>query len=397
MRILIAGAGIGGLSTALCCLALGHQVTILEQSPRLSEIGAGIQLPPNAMRVFDKLGLAGKLQQYSAKPAALTARMGISGRRLFRIPLEQGNAPRWHAPYLHIHRADYIQVLFNAVTQHTDAKLELATCVSSYKNLANGVSVSCTNARKYDADVLVAADGIHSNIRKQMHGRSNPHFSGNIAWRAVAPVEMLGANVPENNACVWMGKGRHAVTYRLRCGELANFVGVVERNTRQTESWSTQGERSEALEDFRGWHSCVTSILENAPQLHRWGLFDRAPLTGWTNQRVALLGDAAHPMLPFMAQGAAMAVEDAWQLAASLNTYPDSPAEALQCYAASRRQRCSKAQRQSSRNARIFHRKNAMSQTLQYLPLWIGGKLAPSLLARQFDWLYSYDITNNNA
>lgn len=398
MRIIISGAGIGGLTAALCCLQHGHSVTVLERAERLDALGAGIQLPPNAMCVFQALGLGGLFDGLAFQPEALEARMGRSGRYLFSAPLNEATRQRWPAPYLHIHRADYISALRQALDNKAPTALRLGAEITAYRQDEKAVTVKLADGSALEGDVLIGADGIHSTIQEQMLGAQQPRFTGNVAWRATVPVDNLGEAAPPPTACVWMGAGRHCVTYLLRGGKLANFVGVVERDDWTTETWTERGTRAQALADFNGWHKTITGILNRAEAHYCWALFDRAPLARWVDGRVALLGDAAHPMLPFMAQGAAMAVEDAFVLARHLSV-PQMPANhrsinaALTSYQAERLGRTARVQAASRRNAKTFHRRSHLSQLAGYGPMWLAGRLSPQLIYQQQDWLYAHDVT----
>ena len=392
MKAIISGGGIGGLTAALCLLHQGVEVTVLERAPALGEVGAGIQVPPNAMKVFKKLGLDAALAEIGFRPQAIEARMGRSGLELFNIPLAEAAVARWGAPYLHIHRADYVAVLADALRAEATDALRLGADVRGYAQTVDAVTVHLADGSHVSGDVLIGSDGIHSPVRTAMQGAEQPVFTGNVAWRAVVPVDRLGDLAPRPTACAWMGPGKHCVTYRLRRGELANFVGVVERDDWTVESWTEKGTADAALADFAGWHPTITRILSEADALYRWALFDRAPLAKWTDGRVALLGDAAHPMLPFMAQGAAMAVEDAWVLAARLASTEDVPA-ALQAYQQDRYARACGVQAGSRANAKTFHKRSRLSQLATYGPMWLAGKLAPTAIHARQDRLYGHDVT----
>lgn len=393
MRIIICGAGIGGLTAALCLVHYGHDVTLIEQAAELGEIGAGLQVSPNAMRVFQALGMEEQIAQHAFRPEAIETRMGESGQTLFRIPLMAGAEPIWGAPYYHVHRADFIAALWQVLESRAPGCVRLDAALSAYEQDEAGVSVHLVSGEHLSGDVLIGADGIHSAVRTHMLGAEAPVFTGHMAWRAVVPIEQLGDKLPPPTACAWMGRGRHAVTYRLRGGALANFVGVVERNDWTGESWTEPGSKREALDDFVGWHPAVTRLVEAADTLYRWALFDRPPLRSWTAGRVALLGDAAHPMLPFLAQGAAMAVEDGWVLARELTAAAGDPAAGLTAYQGARFARTSHIQAASRANGKIFHRQTLAGRLMTYGPMWLGGRIAPGSVRRRMDRIYAHDVT----
>jgi len=323
------GAGIGGLTLAHALLQRGMNVRILENAPALENVGAGIQIPPNAMKVLRALDLETAVKKYAFQPRAIEVRMGRSGRPVFDIPLVQTAKKRWGALYLHIHRADYISALSSGLPKGV---LQLNTKAVSYDQTKESVSVTLRDGQVLTANYLIGADGLRSTIRQQMLGKDAPQFTGNMAWRAVVPIDRLGKLAPNPTACAWFGPNRHAVTYRLG----AQW---------QEEGWSLSGDKAEALKDFEGWHPIIQNLIENADRLNRWALFDRAPLNTWTEGRIALMGDAAHPMLPFLAQGAAMAVEDAWVLAEVI-----SSGQALSDYQDRRLARTTKVQAASRAN-----------------------------------------------
>lgn len=387
--VLIVGAGIGGLTLAHALLKCGKTVRILESAAALQEVGAGIQIPPNAMKVLRALDLDQAVMERAFQPAAIEARMGQSGRPIFDIPLAETSVKRWGAPYLHIHRADYIAALSDNLPGGT---LQLNAKVIDYAQTNKGVSVECADGTQWSGNYLVGADGIRSSIREQMFGPDAPQFTGNMAWRAVVPLDRLGELAPNPTACAWFGRGKHAVTYRLGAdGQRVNFVGVVEQDSWQGEGWSIPGDKAEALKTFEGWHPVISNLLAQTESLHRWALFDRAPLARWIDGRVALLGDAAHPMLPFLAQGAAMAVEDAWVLAEVIMTGAD-----LMTYQNRRLPRASKVQAASRANMGVFHKSTLPAQLLTYGPMWLAGKIMPNIVHRRMDWLYGHDVTGES-
>jgi len=381
MRVLIVGAGIGGLASAIALRTKGHDVTVLERREALGELGAGIQVPPNAVKVLRRLGVMEAIGERAVAPKAIAARMGVSGREVFRVPLEDVSERRWGAPYLVTHRADYIEALAGALPEGV---VRFGAEFASYKSVSGGLEVSLANGETLEADVLVGADGIRSRVRENVAVAGEPEFTGNVAWRATVPVAELGEYAPPNETCAWFGEGRHAVTYLLRGRELANFVGVVEQDHWKEESWTAQGTREEALADFAGWDARVVSIIAHAKAHYRWALFDREPLERWLDGRVVLLGDAAHPMLPFMAQGAAMAVEDAWVLAECIDDLPE--------YERRRKARASAAQAMSRANMGRFHKRGLARQLATYGPMWAAGRVLPGVVRARFDWLYGAEV-----
>jgi len=390
LRIIIVGAGIGGLTAALCCAHQGFKPIVLERAAMAGDVGAGIQIPPNAMKVFDAIGIADRISRDAFEPDAIEARMGPSGRRLFQIPLKTYAQTRWGAPYLHIHRTDYIAALMDSL--RGQGVIQFGAKIKKFSQDEGAVCVQLEDGSNVCGDVLIGADGIHSVIREQLHGSDAARFTGNVAWRAVVPIAALGDLAPDTTACLWMGPGRHAVTYRLRRGELANLVAVVERADWQEEGWAVKGNLAEAQADFAGWHPKILRLLEKAEILHRWALFDRKPLPFWSQGRVTLLGDSAHPMLPFMAQGAAMAVEDAWSVVSHLARV-DRVEAALELYQTARITRTSKVQAASFANAKTFHQRTTLGQIMTYGPMWLAGHLVPTAIHRRQDWLYGYDVT----
>ena len=388
MRAVIVGGGIGGLTTALCLERRGWDVCVLEQAERIAEVGAGIQISPNGMKVLAQLGLAEAIAERAFRPEAIEMRIGHSGRQVFSLPLAERAVSRWGAPYLHIHRADLIAVLLDALRQRAPAAMRTNACLTSYTQSGELVTAQLASGDTVTGKLLVGADGMHSRVRSQMLGEDEPRFTGHVAWRAVVPVEALGDQVPPPSACIWVGRGRHAVTYLLRGGELANFVGVVKRADWRAESWSGTGARAEVQADFANWHPVVTRLIAMAPELHRWALFDRPPLNQWVDGHALLLGDACHPMLPFMAQGAAMAIEDAEVLAQALESGTEI-ATSLITYYRARRRRTARVQSAARRNANTFHRPMPV-----YGLLWALLKLRPDLYHKRWDWLYGKDVVS---
>jgi salicylate hydroxylase len=393
MKIVIAGAGIGGLAAGLSLVRDGHEVEVIERAPELREAGAGLQLSPNAVKVLRALGVADAIAAVAATPEALEMRLGRSGLPIFSIPMGDAAVKRYGAPYLHVHRAD-LQTVLREAAESAGIKLRLGAGVSAYVREAGGVRLGLDTGEIASADLLVAADGIRSDIRTRMLGPDHPRFTGCVAWRLVVP----GSVAPDlpNRAIVWAGKGRHAVTYRLRGGALINFVGVVETRDWREESWTAVGDKAELLADFEGWAGPVRAVIEAADICHRWALFDRDPLPHWSDGPVVLLGDACHAMPPFQAQGAAMAIEDAWVLARCIREQKADLITALRRYEALRKPRTSRVLASARANKGIFHRSNPLTQFGSYAPMKAASILLPGFVRSRQDWIYGHDVTKGD-
>lgn len=361
--MLIAGGGIGGLAAALCLAREGIEAAVFERQRTFAELGAGLQISPNASRVLHRLGLAESLRRCASQPQGTEFRSWRSGRLVSRTELGHAARSAYGFPYYHVHRGDLLRMLTAAAEQSHRIALHANAEVTRFETTADGVSATVAGHKEatHHGAALIGADGIHSTVRAQLFGASSatftgPTFTGNVAWRALVPVARLPAGLARPVATVWWGPRRHFVHYLVRGGALANCVCVVEKRGWEVESWTQRGELAELRADFAGWHENVRHLIEqmDANALYKWALFDRPPSPQWGKGPVTLLGDACHPMLPFVAQGAATAIEDAAVLASCLANMDDVPA-ALERYAALRRKRTAWIQGLARRNARIFH------------------------------------------
>lgn len=391
-KILIAGGGIAGLCTALALVKRGFSVELFEQATTLSEVGAGLQLSPNAMQVLNELGLGEQLLALAFRPLNATMRHYQSGAEYLSLPLAEHCMRRYGAEYLHIHRADLLQILLQSALDG-GVKIKLDAKVSTYQQSADEVQLTLANGDIIHGDVLLGADGIRSSIHTQMLGETSAQFTGQVAWRGTVPVGLLPKALVKPNANLWVGPGRHFVSYYLRGGRLVNFVAVEERTNWTKESWHERGDIQQLRGAFTSWHPEVTEVLAAAEECFLWALFDRPPLPKWVDGKVALLGDACHPMLPFLAQGAAMAIEDAYVLAAMLASYSDT-ATALQKYQTLRLPRTSKIQTMARANAGLYH----MSTMLDKSKLWalkLAAKAAPKLASRPLEPIYTHNVVKD--
>ncbi|RZI93435.1 MAG: FAD-dependent oxidoreductase, partial [Variovorax sp.] len=360
-HILVAGGGIGGLAAALALTQKGHRLDVLEQAAAFGEIGAGVQLGPNVTRRLQALGLAGALDAVAARPAALVVRDAGSNDELARMPLAEAIEQRYGAPYLCVHRADLHTVLLDAVRKHSGVGLATQARVADVQTSDDLVCVSSADARAWEGDALVGADGLWSSVRRQVDDTAAPpRATGHTAWRALVEQSALPAAPRLQQVEVWLGPRLHAVAYPVRGGAWLNVVVIAEAAPAgDAKDWD-QASSLAALQQATGRCGApLQALLEAMPAWRAWRLNDRAPLTSagtMARGRVALLGDAAHPMVPYLAQGAGMAIEDALALADALGEGgPVEVPAAFTRYAAMRWQRNAQVQARARRNGEIFH------------------------------------------
>lgn len=392
---LIVGAGVAGLATALAFQHRGWDVQVVERAVALREIGAGIQLSPNGMKVLRALGLEDAILQRGFLPEALEMRMGRSGFPIFCLPIKSAAQYRWRAPYVHIHRADLIDVLSQALEERAPGCVRLGTTVEGLDRDGKGLILQ--GGERLNANVVIAADGLRSTLRSAAFGPQPARFTGMTAWRATVPVAALRSDAPPPTACVWAGPGRHVVSYYVARGQVVNFVGVVEKDIpdpEAMESWrgvhGTGAQIAEALDDFAGWDPTIIRMIQASQGLSQWALFDRPPSTQWVSGKMALVGDAAHPMLPTFAQGASQGLEDAWTVA-TLVDGNDSVEDGLNRYASLRQPRTRAIQQRAMRNAHDFHHQPGFEQIRAYSTLFFGARVLPWMARGRLDEIYRYD------
>jgi salicylate hydroxylase len=385
MKVVIAGAGIGGLTAALCLTKAGYDVQVVESAPAFLDIGAGIQCGANALRVMEHLDVLDALVKVGVTPERVEFRDYQTGSSLHTMDLGQSYQDNYGAPYLHLHRFDLHSVLLGAFLERQPNGLSLDSKVASYDEGADSIRIELSNAQSLDADLLIAADGINSVIRKQLLGNTPATFTGNVAWRGVVPVERLPEDWMNTVVSNFVGPNKHMVLYYLRQRRLANFVGVVENKTWTESSWSAKAPWQELSNDFKDWHPTVRRIIDavDKDSCYRWALYNHQPFRNWSSRRVTLLGDAAHSTLPFLASGAAMAIEDGRILQRSLDQ-ASSLADGLQLYQRNRFERTAKIQSTSARAGKLYHFKTSLMRKAAFTALNKVG-------ARQQAYLPEYD------
>jgi salicylate hydroxylase len=392
--IFIAGAGIGGLTAALTLAARGFRVVVMERAERLEEAGAGIQLSPNASRILIGLGLQDHLGSRAVAPEAISIMSARAGREIARLPLGEGAASRAGAPYWVIHRADLQAALAAAVNENPDIDLRLGCTFEDVVAHAKGLTVvqRSGNFRQQEIGLaLIGADGIWSTVRNHLFPQVQPQFSGLIAWRGTIDATQLPREYTARRVQLWMGAGAHLVAYPVSGARKINVVAVVP-GTWNRPGWSAPGDGMELKNVFVAakWPATARMMLSAVDDWRRWALFTLPEGGEWTSGSIALLGDAAHAMLPFAAQGAAMAIEDAAVLATAMSDGPMETAAnvtaALKRYARARRRRVVQMQRASRSAARNFHLSGAMALARDVTIKLLGPQ---HMLARQH-WIYDW-------
>ena len=385
--IVIAGAGIGGLTAALALTRAGFRAVVLEQAARLEETGAGIQLSPNATRVLFDLGLGERLRPLAVVPEAIRIVNGASGRDIARVPLGETATQRYGAPYWVIHRADLQAVLAITIAENPGVTLRLGTHVEDFAIHPHGVTVQARDAqgqRDEQGIALIGADGLWSTLRTRLGERRGPRFAQRTAWRAVVPAARLTDEFREGVTGLWLGHDAHLVHYPIKGNREINIVAIM-RDDWHEEGWSAPGQPGELAARFAGFAPQARALIAVPDRWQKWALFDRPSGHPRTGEPVTLLGDAAHPMLPFLAQGGAMAIEDAAVLARCLGRDEDI-AGALRTYERARRARVARAQREARRNAWRYHLAGPLGMARNIFLAAMGGEK----LLRRYDWLYGW-------
>ncbi|MBV1907069.1 MAG: FAD-dependent monooxygenase [Pseudomonadales bacterium] len=390
LHIGIVGGGIGGLCTAIALRAIGLQVSLYEQSDSAGEYGAGIQLSPNATRIFKALGLLDAIETVSFKPQNAQLRSWKNARLIASVPLGQTSLDRYGSPYLHIHRSNLHDILRQRA-QSAGVHFRFAHRLVDLSQQDDHVSLAFANGKLYQHELIIGCDGIKSAVRNLLFDNTHPQFSGHVAWRGLIKTNKLPDNLIAPNATVHLGPHQHFVHYYLGSGDYVNFVAVLDNQDWQQESWSIPADKKALECAFSGWNTPVQTLIKNIDVCYMWALFHHSPLKNWTDRRITLLGDACHPMLPYMAQGAAMAIEDAWVLSRLLEQKEQEPRLALAEYQKYRLARTAKVQAASEEQGNMFHLADRTSITFRNLKLGLGSRYLPDLALQSMDWIYGYD------
>ena len=391
-KVVVIGAGLGGLAAATALRRRGAEVSIHEQAAAIGEVGAGIQITPNGVKALRGLGLEEDILRAGFRPQAIIGLDGMTGRETFRTPLSD-SATMYGAPYLQAHRAELHAILLKGTA---GASLHLGARCTGIRTEGEQAVARFADGSEAEGDLVVGADGIHSVVRRTLFGDVPARYTGTMCWRGIVPFDTPDFDLVAPATSVWNGPHGHVVTYWIRGGRGVNIVAVHETAAWQDESWSARSTREEMLAAYPGWHPRMLKLLGMAEEVFKWGLYDRDPQESWTKGRATLLGDAAHPMLPFLSQGAAMALEDGYVLGREVGEAGAAgiPA-ALAAYERQRIPRTTRVLLRAREQGRKNHLVSPWARRWRDAVYFAKGLINPQKTGLGGDWLYEHDVARS--
>jgi salicylate hydroxylase len=388
MKVLVVGGGIGGITCMLALRQRGVDAQLFEQAAAFGQVGAGIQVSSNAARILLKLGLGPALKKVATYPEARDYRGWDTGERLYYTQLGQKAEAHFGSPYYAAHRAELLDVLLSELDEYG---VRLGSRVEYVYQDDRGVSLTLADGTTAQGDILVGADGIHSTVRAQLLGKESPRYTGNVAWRGLVPAERVAHLNLGSVVGVWMGPNRSIVQYYVSAGRTFNWIGISRSPQPARESWLAEGKIEDALAEYDGWHSTIRTIIAATPKVLRQALYDREPLPDWQVGRIVLLGDAAHPMLPFYAQGGAQSIEDAYVLAGCIAEGQDRPLAALARFVKMRLPRTAWMQGLARREEELYQSNDAATIKARNERMRVSRTPETATFPPEQEQLYGYD------
>jgi len=388
-RVAIIGAGIGGLTAAVAMHLRGIDVDVYEQASEIGEIGAGVSLSPNAIKAFRSLGLYEQIADIGFESDNQLVRAWDTGDIVSKVFRKGVYEREFGAPYLSMHRADLVDVLRRQLPGgvfHLNAR-----CVGVDTG-ASGASARFADGKTIEADLIVGADGIRSAVRHSLFGETAPRFTGSVCWRGLVPIDAFPAGLISTDLTLYMGPRSHVIHFMVRGGKLINFVAHVETSKWTGESWTQECDRSEVMDTFAGWHAPLLQLLGSSQRYYKWALYDREPLDRWTEGRVTLLGDSAHAMLPHIGQGACMAIEDGYALAAFVSQMPHDLSGALEHYERLRLPRTRHAVLEARARGKEMHLTSKWARIKRDVRIALQHRLGGDRTGLKLAEFYQYDV-----
>jgi salicylate hydroxylase len=390
LKVAIVGGGLGGLAACLAFHRRGIAADVYEQVGELGEIGAGLNLSPNALKALRSLGVEDAAIDIGFRPGDQVVRSWRSGRVIARQRRGGDIVDRFGAIFISIHRADLLDVLARAIPER---RIHLGARCTGAETRGDVAVARFADGSEIEADIVVGADGIHSAVHGSLFGSIAPTFTGCICWRGMAPIETVAhTGCDTENMSAWWGPNGHVVHYPVRRGELINFVAHLNSDAWTEESWTYECGREEMMEAYGRWNRTLLRLIEASDRYYKWALYDRDPLETWGVGRVTLLGDSAHPMLPYLGQGACMAIEDACVLAEAVARSPDAPEDALRDYERIRKPRATRAQLGSRHRAKENHLTSPFARLRRDVQMAWRSRFGRDKSPIQAEWLYEYDV-----